>query len=290
MNREDLIAAQAGLAKVDENFEDGGASVLMSVLKASAGPVRPGATILDFGCGVGKSVSSLLKQGYDAYGVDVYEYWGRDRDLYWEATQRPVPANVRDRLRLAVLSPYALPFPDDSFDHIISNQVLEHVDDLEAVFAEIARTLRPGGTSVHIFPGRWAPLIEAHISVPISVLCHNRLYLKAMARIGIRNVRQRGVGWKEVYRTNCEQMKITHYPRRREIQAKAERAGLRVRFVHDSVNVRPAFSRLHRALVAIGAPGVAKRVLMMLQQPRLVLTRPAEESRLPADPALALAS
>src|SRR6478609_1920583 len=31
--------------------------------------LSPGATILDFGCGIGSSVRALLAQGYDAYGV-----------------------------------------------------------------------------------------------------------------------------------------------------------------------------------------------------------------------------
>jgi 2-polyprenyl-3-methyl-5-hydroxy-6-metoxy-1,4-benzoquinol methylase len=36
--------------------------------------LSPGATILDFGCGIGSSVRSLLAQGYNAFGVDVLEY------------------------------------------------------------------------------------------------------------------------------------------------------------------------------------------------------------------------
>jgi 2-polyprenyl-3-methyl-5-hydroxy-6-metoxy-1,4-benzoquinol methylase len=31
--------------------------------------LSPGATILDFGCGIGSSVRSLLAQGYNAFGV-----------------------------------------------------------------------------------------------------------------------------------------------------------------------------------------------------------------------------
>ena len=44
--------------------------------------LSPGATILDFGCGIGSSVRSLLAQGYNAFGVDVLEYWDRDFDKY----------------------------------------------------------------------------------------------------------------------------------------------------------------------------------------------------------------
>jgi SAM-dependent methyltransferase len=274
MDRDHLLASQIGLAKADERTDDGGAAALVGALESVTGPLLPGATILDFGCGIGRCVGALLDRGFDAYGVDVYEYWGRDRELYWETGDTPVPRKVTARLRLATLSPYALPFEDGSFDHIISTQVLEHVDDLEAVFGEIARTLRPGGTSLHVFPGRWVPPIEAHIGVPFPVLCHKPAYLKAMAVLGIRGDRQRGLKWKDVYRANREQMGITHYPHRHEVIRKAKKAGLDACYVEDSVNVRPAISRLHRGLTAIGMPALAKNVVMMLQQHRLLLSRP----------------
>ena len=53
--------------------------------------LSPGATILDFGCGIGSSVRALLAQGYDAYGVDVLEYWDRDFDKYWLTATSPLP-------------------------------------------------------------------------------------------------------------------------------------------------------------------------------------------------------
>ncbi|MEJ2149584.1 MAG: class I SAM-dependent methyltransferase [Chloroflexota bacterium] len=42
----------------------------------------------------------------------------------------------------------ALPYPTDSFDLILSNEVIEHVQDDRAALAEMARTLRPGGRAV----------------------------------------------------------------------------------------------------------------------------------------------
>jgi arsenite methyltransferase len=38
-----------------------------------------------------------------------------------------------------------LPFPDESFDVVISNGVIDLIPDKDAVFAEIYRVLRPGG-------------------------------------------------------------------------------------------------------------------------------------------------
>lgn len=39
----------------------------------------------------------------------------------------------------------ALPFPDQSFDSVVANHMLYHVDDPDAALAEFARVLRPGG-------------------------------------------------------------------------------------------------------------------------------------------------
>jgi arsenite methyltransferase len=38
-----------------------------------------------------------------------------------------------------------LPFPDETFDVVISNGVVDLVPDKDAVFAELHRVLRPGG-------------------------------------------------------------------------------------------------------------------------------------------------
>lgn len=47
-----------------------------------------------------------------------------------------------------------LTFPDQSLDLIVSSDVLEHVPDASAAFAESARVLRPGGAHVFTVPPR----------------------------------------------------------------------------------------------------------------------------------------
>ncbi len=54
-----------------------------------------------------------------------------------------------------------LPFADDSFDLILSNEVLEHVADDRTCAAEMARVARPGGRIVIFAPNRWYP-VEQH--------------------------------------------------------------------------------------------------------------------------------
>lgn len=54
-----------------------------------------------------------------------------------------------------------IPYPDDRFDVVFADNVMEHLDQPEQVFAEIARVLRPGGTLLFKTPNRthYMPLI-----------------------------------------------------------------------------------------------------------------------------------
>ena len=46
----------------------------------------------------------------------------------------------------------ALSFPDESFDMVVTQDVMEHILDPAKAFAEIARTLKPGGSHVFTVP------------------------------------------------------------------------------------------------------------------------------------------
>ena len=69
-----------------------------------------------------------------------------------------------------------LPFADNTFDFVFSDQVLEHVQDHNLAFAEIARVMKPGGISLHIFPARLKPT-EAHVFVPLGGVMQSRWWL-----------------------------------------------------------------------------------------------------------------
>jgi SAM-dependent methyltransferase len=75
------------------------------------------------------------------------------------------PAGARGRIRR--LGPgFSLPFEDGSFDFVCSNQVIEHVEDLETTLDELARVTRRGGVGIHGFPVR-ETLVEPHLGVPL---------------------------------------------------------------------------------------------------------------------------
>jgi SAM-dependent methyltransferase len=119
------------------------------------------ARVLDYGCGAGGLVTLLRDDGADAYGADVF-YEGADYSD--DPGFAPLLAGgfVRE-----IDSGGRIPFEDGHFDLVVSNQVFEHVEHLEAVIAEVDRVLAPGGTVYHHFPSRevWR---EAHIGIPFA--------------------------------------------------------------------------------------------------------------------------
>lgn len=119
-------------------------------------PIR----VLDFGCGLGEKVRLLRQAGIDCVGAEVF-YGGTAWDdaalfeLLDSGLIRRVGADGR------------LPFEEDSFDLIISDEVIEHVEDLAGVAVELERVLRPGGVMYHQFPTREI-LREVHIGIPLA--------------------------------------------------------------------------------------------------------------------------
>ena len=96
--------------------------------------LRRGSAILDLGCGGG---TDLIAGHGTVAGVDLsLESLRRARGLY------PVVARA---------DASQLPFADGAFDHVVSMDFLGHVplERKDAVIAEIARVLRPGGTTIH---------------------------------------------------------------------------------------------------------------------------------------------
>lgn len=95
------------------------------------GRIEVGDRILDAGCGSGRNVHYLLREGFDVHGVDenpraVQEFEG--------------PAHQA--------SLDALPFADNYFDVVICSAVLHFARDdahFEGMVSELFRVVRPGG-------------------------------------------------------------------------------------------------------------------------------------------------
>lgn len=103
------------------------------------GDTLPFIRILDFGCGEGGMVEYLQGKGLNVVGADPYQsiYAG------WENTGKPHLHKITDR---------RLPFGDEMFDCVISNQVFEHIDGYKPELQEVKRVLKPGGYFLALFP------------------------------------------------------------------------------------------------------------------------------------------
>lgn len=99
--------------------------------------VIAGSTVLELGCGAGM-LALLKRKGVTLTGVDLSEECAL-------ASRR----NGYDSTFAAELS--RLPFPNASFDYVVSLDVLGHVEaeEKDAVLAEVRRVLRPGGVTLH---------------------------------------------------------------------------------------------------------------------------------------------
>src|SRR5690349_219872 len=117
------------------------------------------AKILDFGCGAGKEVYQFRKMGYKAYGCDIKNVFG---DIQKQCEKEKLVCPGESIFSVIDMNNYRIPFADQSFDYVFSNQVFEHVQNYSEALSEIHRVLKPGGCSLHFFPARYRP-VEAHV-------------------------------------------------------------------------------------------------------------------------------
>jgi 2-polyprenyl-3-methyl-5-hydroxy-6-metoxy-1,4-benzoquinol methylase len=112
--------------------------------------------ILDYGCGRGETILTGQKWGLNIYGAEV---------LYKAETLKKVEESGLLGGKIREIKDGVMDFPEATFDFVFSNQVIEHVEDLDQVIKEIWRVLKPGCSTLHLFPSRdvWR---EGHCGIP----------------------------------------------------------------------------------------------------------------------------
>lgn len=103
--------------------------------------------LLENGCGLGLYLEHLAPFGGQLVGL---EYELERAQVAKALAQNIVGAAGED-----------LPFPSDTFDLILSNEVIEHVINDQKAIQEMVRTLKPGGRIVLFCPNRGYPF-ETH--------------------------------------------------------------------------------------------------------------------------------
>lgn len=132
--------------------------------------------ILDYGCGQGRFINYCHVRGLKICGADtfegIYESWESNSDSILKIQSNKVPAE------------------DQTFDVIVTNQVLEHIP-LEAVSEvsrELTRLMSSSGFGFHIFPTK-GTLVEPHVGIIGAHWLKNgskiqRLYLQICFNLG----------------------------------------------------------------------------------------------------------
>ena len=105
------------------------------------GPLNLGEDVLDVGCGAGMDTliaAQMVGPTGSVTGIDVTPEMAAK-------ARRSVTVMGLETVTIVEGSAEQLPFPDASFDVVISNGVIDLIPDKDAVFSEIVRVLRPGG-------------------------------------------------------------------------------------------------------------------------------------------------
>lgn len=107
------------------------------------GRIAPGQRVLDAGCGNGRNIVYMLRNGFDVCAVDQSS---EAIEKVREMARLYAPDLPESNFRVETID--ALSFETDSFDVVISNAVLHFASDEPHFFAmimEMWRVLQPGG-------------------------------------------------------------------------------------------------------------------------------------------------
>lgn len=256
-------------------------SYVMDVLAAAGCALPPGAHVLDLGCGEGMLVAQLRHDGWDAHGCDLAAEsalspgsrehgWKTETSACFGTTETARSLAAAGLLRPIRSDPYRLPYEDSFFDAVLTNQVFEHVMNVDETLAEIRRVLKPGGVTLHFFPARYRP-IEVHVFVPFGGVLRHPWWLSLWARCGVRNSFQAGLPAAEVARRNREYLiSSTLYASPREIRRSFSRHFGRVVWVEEAA-LRVSPNRKGRLLHAVGRHVPGAFILFRLTRENILL-------------------
>jgi ubiquinone/menaquinone biosynthesis C-methylase UbiE len=157
--------------------------------------------VLDYGCGSGYGTASVSDVCAQITGVDI------STEAIAHAKNHFNASNLSYlQIERAEVAP--LPFPDSSFDVVLSFQVIEHVEDVSAYLREIERVLTPGGYVLIATPDRSSrlfPFQEPWNMWHLREYSQSQLYNILTQYFSNVNVRQMG-GQREVLKIEIKRI------------------------------------------------------------------------------------
>jgi ubiquinone/menaquinone biosynthesis C-methylase UbiE len=115
--------------------------------------------ILDLGSGVGNFVVACRKRGLRAFGVEP-DRIGQGSSL----SSLQIAARRLDSAAFAAATGEQLPFADATFDLVVLDQVIEHVQNQTSVLNEALRVLKPTG-AIYVACPNYLRFYEPHYKV-----------------------------------------------------------------------------------------------------------------------------
>lgn len=151
-----IAGSQQHLERMTDDSLDVKRSIAqLSLFMKESGRDLRGLKLLEVGAGLGLTVATArLRFGAEAYGL---EPGGEEFSGTYELGRQLLEGCHLDPDFLVNGVGEHIPFPDQSFDAVISSNVLEHVADPATVMKECFRVLRPGGVCHMVIPnfGSW---------------------------------------------------------------------------------------------------------------------------------------
>ena len=108
---------------------------------------KPGASVLEVGCGTGE-VLAYLPPEIAYFGVERSEYALSEARAKWSGRKAIFETALASQL----------PFPDSMFDAALMVYVLEHLPDPKKALTEVGRVIKPGGILILAAPNLEFPL------------------------------------------------------------------------------------------------------------------------------------
>lgn len=130
---------------------------ILSLLASRLGEMPHKPKTLEVGCGDGVLSCLMAKEGMEVSAIDSSEL------AIDYAKNKAEGARLTVDFRVA--SAYSLPYESNVFDAVVSSDVVEHLQDVDAYLSEIKRVLVPGGVAVISTPIRFThtPIDQLHV-------------------------------------------------------------------------------------------------------------------------------
>jgi len=148
--------------------------------------IRGGEHVLDMGCGRGAVLTAVARRltSGRATGIDLWsttDQSGNARDV---TLRNAALEGVQDRVDVETGDMRKLPFPDGSFDLVVSSLAIHNISgnaDRSRAIAEAWRVLKPGGR------------------LAIADIRASARYATTLRQLGAAGVARRGLGWRFWY-------------------------------------------------------------------------------------------